>query len=82
MTPEKAKEIDVYRQWIDDTCRLVENCKATLDKIAHKQGSVQRVYYDNLEIAESNELFEKYVKEQLIFNLAKLANLEEEFGKL
>jgi hypothetical protein len=82
MTPEKAKEIDLYRQWIIDTKKLVENCKATLDKIAHKQGSVQQVYYDNLMIAEGNELFERYVNQQLNFNLAKLANLEEGFGKL
>lgn len=82
MTPKKAQEIDLYRRWISDTKQLVENCRATLDKIAHKQGSVQQVYYDNLMIAESNELFERYIKEQLVANQEKLKNLEREFERL
>lgn len=82
MTPEKAKEIDVYRRWISDTKNLVENCEATLEKIARKQGNVQQIFYDNLMIADSNKIFENYVKRQLAYNIDKLKNLEREFGEL
>lgn len=67
---------------ISNTEKLVRNCEILIKKISGDHPEIKNVSWNGLLISENTDLFQEYLKNQLVENQKKVDSLNTEFENL